>query len=197
VKETAALVERLGKLESEERKRLESHEQKRGKIPLPPLGQGILRFLKQRNCTVQINVSSHLDGSTENLLTEDDRYWLSMDEPNSWIQWTITGGRKVIISSVKIRGDMRPPLAGVKDFMIMGSNDGAVWTTIIDSKTCPMTFENFVTEAEALPKLQLSFSIIRLTQTGPTYFPGCPEEHRLYLTYADFGGKVIFPQTAK
>jgi hypothetical protein len=220
-----AFLERLGDLESEEHKQIASLEQRHGKlikavksenialrerlaelepkgekIRLPPLGHGILRFLKQRKCIVQITVSSHYGGSTGNLLTEDDTYWASTNEPKSWIQWTISGGIKAIISSVKIRGNINQGnwhASGVKDFIIGGSNDNAVWTTIIDSKTCPTTFENFVTQAEALLQPQPSFSMIRLTQTGSRYCPKNPNNHELVVTYVDFGGEVIFPKTAK
>jgi hypothetical protein len=211
--ESVGLLKRICGLESLERKhgglreavktenavlraRVEDLESRK-KIPLPPLGQGILRYLKQRNCIVEITVSSHVDGSTDNLLTEDDSYWASQNLPDSWIQWTITGGLKAIISSVKIRGDMRVPPSGVKDFIIEGSNDGGVWMTIIDSKISPMTFENCVTQAEALPQPQRSFTIIRLTQTGLRYCPDYPNRHYLNVSYVDFGGKVIFPETAK
>jgi hypothetical protein len=182
--ENQALVARVDEFEPEE------------KIALPTIGQGILRFLKQRNGLAQITVSSHNAGSTNNLLVEDNSVWYSQNLPNSWIQWTIAGGPKAIISSVKIKGLPSNP-SGVRDFIIQGSNDSAVWTTIIDSKTCPTTFEDFVTQAEALPQPQRPFSIIRLTQTGPRYRPPSNNDHHLTLTYVDFGGKVIFPATAK
>jgi hypothetical protein len=209
--ENKALLERVGRLESLEQRPGRLLEEVRTgnrallervdelepgeKVPLPPLGQGILRFLKERNYIVQITVSSHFNGGTDNLLTEDDSWWSSGDEPNSWIQWTITSGLKAIISCAKIRG--RPPFSGVKDFIIEGSNDGAVWTRIIDSKTCPTTFKNFFTQADALRQPQRSFSIIRLTQTGPRFCPESANNHYLALTYVDFSGRVIFPKTAK
>jgi hypothetical protein len=218
--ENASLIRRIVGLESEERKRMEElkerHEklmdavkvenqdllarvdefEPEEKIALPPIGQGILRFLKQRNGLVQITVSSHYAGSTGHLLVEDNSAWYSQNLPNSWIQWTITGGLKAIISSVKIMG-LPSNFSGVRDFIIQGSNDNAVWTTIIDSKTCPTTFENFVTQAEALPQPQCPFSIIRLTQTGPRYRPPYNNDHHLILTYVDFGGRIVFPATAK
>jgi cell division protein FtsB len=178
--ENAALLTRVDELERTE------------KVPLPPVGLGILGFLKQRHYIVQITVSSQIYGSTDTLLTDDENYWASQNVPNSWIQWTITGGLKAIISSVKIRGVLSER-KGVADFTIGGSDDSAEWTTIIDSKTCPTTFEDFVTQAEALPQPQRPFSIIRLTQTGPRYLPGRSPDHILSFCYVDFGGKILFP----
>jgi hypothetical protein len=202
--EIAALRERLAGLEEKhERPKLENsalvatvvEPERTEEIPLPPVGLGLLRFLKQRHYIVKISVSSHGAGNTDDLLAEDNTFWRSQSEPDSWIQWNITGGLKAIISSVKIRG--YPRACGVADFIIECSNDGDVWTTILDSKTCPTTIENFVTQAEALPQPQRPFSIIRLTQTGPRYFPGHSTDHVLYLTYVDFGGKIVFPATAR
>jgi hypothetical protein len=208
--ENAALLARVDELVSEGQKRIDAVKAENAallaifdelerveKIPLPPVGLGILRFLKQRDHIVQITVSSHRSGSTNDLLTEDNNSWYSNNLPNSWIQWTISGGLKAIISSVKITG--RPSFSfGVKDFIIEGSNDNAVWTTILDSKTCPTTIENFVTQAKALPQPQRPFSIIRLTQTGPRYRPpNSTAGHYLSLTYVDFGGRILFPATAK
>jgi hypothetical protein len=193
--ENTALHKRIAALESEERKRTDVLERTEN-FPLPPLGLGILGFLKQRNDVVEITVSSNHYGSTDNLLTEDNNYWMSRNLPNSWIKWTITGGLKAIISSVKIRG--LPSACGVKDFIIEGSNDGAIWTTILDSNTWPTTFENFVAQTEELPQPQRPFSIIRLTQTGPKYCPSSSSPgHHLSLTYVDFGGEIVFPATAK
>jgi hypothetical protein len=60
-----------------------------------------------------------------------------------------------------------------------------------------MTFENVITQGEALPQPQRSFSIIRLTQTGLRYCPERPNCHFLTLTYVDIGGRVISPEKAK
>jgi hypothetical protein len=216
-----ALRNRISGLESEERKRVETPEEspripieaikaesaallarvdepeRAEKIPLPPVGLRILTFSKQRNDIVKITVSSHNSGSTDNLLTEDDNYWISKNMPNSSIQWTITGGLKTIIPFVKIMGAPSSSY-GVKDFVIEGSNDSAALATIIDSKSCPKTIENCVTKAEALTQPLWPLSMIRLIQRCPRYQAGHGRTgHYLSLSYVDFGGKSVFPATAK
>jgi hypothetical protein len=170
--ENAALRERVDGLE------------RREMIHLPPFGPGVLGFLKQSNHIVRITVSSHFLGCADTLLTEDHCGWLSDRMPNPWIQWTITGGLKATVSSVKIRGLVAVPglaNSGVTEFVIKGSNDNAVWTSIIDSKSCPMIFENWVTWAEAIPRPPRPFSMIRVRQTGPRYCPECPGDHYLQM----------------
>jgi hypothetical protein len=215
------LWERVEQLEPNGHKRIESLEERhskwikavksesaavreridlRHKIALPPHGDGILGFLKRRNYIVTITVSSTCLGSTQDLLTESVDYWVSRDVPNSWIQWTIGGGIRAVISSVKIIGAVESIWtlpSGVKNFMIEGSNDGASWTNIIDSKTCRTTCGPYVTLGEALPRRQRAFSMIRLTRTGPRYCPKVPTCHKLAISYIDFGGEIIFPMTAK
>jgi hypothetical protein len=169
-------------------------------ILLPPHGPGVLGFLKRRNYTVTVTVSSTYLGSTDDLLTDNIDYWISRDVPNSWIQWTIGAGLKAVISSVKIIGGVESTSilrSGVKDFIIEGSNGGALWTKIIDSKTCPTLVEPCVTLGESLSGPLRAFSMIRLTQTGPRYCPKCEPCHNLALSYVDFAGTVIFPVRTK
>jgi hypothetical protein len=216
-RENANLIESVGWLESEERERIESLEHRHGnmidavkadnaalgervdglearkKIPLQPLG--ILRFLKQRNYVVRITASSTHEGSTDSLLVDDGHYWASHNVPHSWIQWTIAGGLKVVISSVKIKGSVGH--SGVKNFIIDGSNNSAVWTRIFDSNTDPTTGDAWVTQAEPLPQPNGAFSMIRLTQTGPQGRQDGKIHHTLRISYVEFGGKIIFPAMGK
>jgi hypothetical protein len=83
---------------------------------------------------VHITASSTKRGSsTDNLLMDEDSYWISNNVPNSWIQWTVARGITVILSSVKFMEHIGH--SGVKDSVIEGPNDSPVWTSIIDSKT--------------------------------------------------------------
>jgi hypothetical protein len=153
--------------------------------------------VKERDLIVQITVSSHHYGSTDNLLAGDGSWWQTHSRPNSWIQWALPIGIKAIISSVKITGIIWEQ-RGVRDFILEGSNDSRVWKPIIDSRTCPITVENSTTQGKALPQPGKAFSIIRLTQTGPEYFPSYSGiSHHLTLTYVDFGGRIIFSSTAR
>jgi hypothetical protein len=189
--ENAGLRARLGPLVSEGRVQA---------TPLPPLGPGLLGFLKQRGHPVHVTVSATGAGNPECLFTEDNSEWYSPNTQGSWVQWTIGGGLKAVISCVKIRGRTEKEnsdLYGVKNFRIEGSNDAAGWTPIIESETCPTTLENWITRGQTVDQAQRGFSMIRLTQTGPAVRNLGGAYHLLVLTYVDFGGKIIFPATAE
>jgi hypothetical protein len=128
------------------------------------------------------------------LVDESESEWYSTNAQNSWIQWRVAGGVKVLfcVDRVKIRG--RPNCYRVVNFQIQGSNDGELWETIIDSKTCMLNVVDHVTEARVVQGHTglRPFPMIRLIQTGKNINSGTPNDH-LVLTYVDFGGSVIIP----
>jgi hypothetical protein len=141
-----------------------------------------------------ITVSSHGNGNTANLLTQNEDEWFSQDVANSWIAWTLPHGITFAIESVRIRG--RPTSNdrfGVVNFAIEGSADNVTWVTIIDSHRNPPSFQHWTSEAVIPAGSSQAFARIRLRQTGKDRrLPALGDRDWLVLTYVDFGGTIVY-----
>jgi hypothetical protein len=187
-------LQRMGGIIEAHERRIAELEHVRPRSPRSEIvALGLLSSLYVSGHRVEITTSTSQRGSTNNLLTEDNSEWYSTNAPNSWIQWRIFGGIKVVIDRVKIRGRIGD--YGVVNFVVQGSLDGEQWLNVIDSETCAPSYRNWTTEAKSSPETpQLAFPIFRLKQTGIcARAPGVAGNDWLVLSYVEYGGKIIYP----
>jgi hypothetical protein len=120
-----------------------------------------------------------------NILTFNENYWLSQDDPNPWICFKLNS-KKIFLSGYLFRSLFSTNYCNPKSWKLEASNDNINWILIDKQVNRDWVTHQWI-EVYFPVEAKESYSYFKFTQTGNSYCNSL----RFLLNFVEFFGAII------